>query len=275
MARQLKPTAITEADISLYLKDADDFQFEMEIFRLCQTNRFGASHGGIYFDPDLGKDRQYDIRARGQNGNCVVKLAVECKNLRNNNPLIVSRVPRLLSESTHNVIKSQEHLSENHPVPLGQSPIFRQHEPVGKSTVQLGRALSSNEWVTGDEEVYVKWTQAIASATELVGNSGHEYCSTGIIPTYVYVQPVLVVANNTLWVADYSDEGILLDRPKPTERCELYLGKKIGPFLPLNTQCTFTHLLIFTKSGFADYLKEFEGFPDKWRDIFGSQYKSV
>lgn len=275
MARQLKPEAITETDISLYLKDADDFQFEIDIFRVCQMNRFYASHGGIYFDPNLNKDRQYDIRAEARNGNCVVKLAVECKNLRSNNPLIVSRVPRLMIESTHAVVKSEEYISFTHNFDPGRSVLYRSSNPVGKSTVQLGRAANKDEWVTSDEEAYEKWTQAIASATELVREAGFEYTRTNIKPTYVFVQPVLVVADGTLWTADYTEDGTLIDKPRTTEVCDLYLGKKIGPFAPLNTQYTFTHLNIFTKTGFAAYLKEFGGFPDKWRDIFGNYYKSM
>jgi hypothetical protein len=85
---KLNTKPIEAADLSEYLKSDDDFQFELEIFRSCLKG--GASsveHGGTYQNPVTKKDRQFDIRMAVQKEQCLLKLAIECKNLKTNFPL--------------------------------------------------------------------------------------------------------------------------------------------------------------------------------------------
>src|SRR5437763_15331085 len=98
MAKQFSDKAISCSDNSEYLKSQDDFAFELEILRSCQVGGFEVRHGGAYQDPVTRKDRQFDIRLMHHKDRSVVKLAIECKNLKPNFPLLVSRIPRLLEE---------------------------------------------------------------------------------------------------------------------------------------------------------------------------------
>src|SRR5437660_6758910 len=106
MAKQLKDEAIRSSDISEYLQSEDDFAFELEVLRSCQVGGFEVRHGGAYQDPVTRKDRQFDIRLMGHKDRSVIKLAIECKNLKPNFPLLVSRIPRLPEESVHDIVLS-------------------------------------------------------------------------------------------------------------------------------------------------------------------------
>ena len=103
---KLDNAPITKEDLLSYLTTADDFQFEIDVFRSClEKDRF-AEHGGTYQDPLTGKDRQFDIRMKITKGPCILRLAVECKNLKPNYPLLVSRVPRRREESYHQAVRT-------------------------------------------------------------------------------------------------------------------------------------------------------------------------
>src|ERR1700722_12346696 len=94
-------------DIGQYLSDRDDFDLELFAYRTLKAHGWFAELGGTYADPVLGKPRQYDVRARirfSQGIERELYLAVECKSLTKENPLVVSRVPRPIRESLHDVI---------------------------------------------------------------------------------------------------------------------------------------------------------------------------
>ena len=67
--------------------------------------------------------------------------------------------------------------------------------------------------VSGDGDVFEKWSQALASADDLVARASdaHERHGTSMFLTAVL--PVLVVSDGTLWAADYSEEGGLQREP--------------------------------------------------------------
>jgi hypothetical protein len=131
---------ITADDLSKYL-ETSDFQLELDVFNSLASRGMQPSHAGTYTDPVTAKDRQYDIRAEINHGICSLKLAVECKNLKENLPLLISQVPRMIDESYHEVILGRRH---SHPVESGdiyraRNQIFHSRKPVGKSATQVGK----------------------------------------------------------------------------------------------------------------------------------------
>src|SRR5580700_9207711 len=92
-------TAITAADISDYLASADDFAFEREVYSVAKGLGFHTQHAALYIDPVTGKPRQFDVRASIAPGQNKVALAIECKSLTMDFPLLVSCVPRETNES--------------------------------------------------------------------------------------------------------------------------------------------------------------------------------
>ena len=275
---KFRPEPIKQADITEYLENSDDLQFEINIFRLCKRHGFNAVHGGTYQDPITERDRQFDIRAYKTHESCVIHLAVECKNLRPNYPLMVSRVPRLREESYHEILISKRTLHDardpritnrryKHP-----RTIFMQGNLVGKATTQIGRAFGNGDIISGDSEVYEKWSQAIASSFDLVQSSSCDdppRLANDVKASIV--QPMLVVANDTLWVVDYDAEGKTIEDPKKVNDCELYLDKALSGKLAHPTY-HFSHLLVFTETGFELYLQKLTEREEVWLSLFPEHY---
>src|SRR5439155_5868652 len=161
--------------------------------------------------------RQFDIRTQLTKGICTLKLAIECKNLKPSFPLLVSRMPRRAEESYHEVLLSsaaryREFLLKNVATSADHQQVkslFQPREFVGKATVQIGRS-SSGDFVTNDAEVFEKWSQAIGSAFDLIATSATDHQVIGSASAATVVFPILVVTDQTLWVADYSTESEML-----------------------------------------------------------------
>src|ERR1700743_2097038 len=97
---------ITSRKIAEYLDAPDDFDLDLFAHREITSRGWLAHHGGTYKDQVTGKIRQYDIRGicRFSHGT-YVSLAVECKSLSKENPIVLSRVPRSSLDSYHNITK--------------------------------------------------------------------------------------------------------------------------------------------------------------------------
>ena len=273
MAKQLVDKPIGVADLSEYLKSDDAFAFELEILRSClKEGGFNVEHGGAYRDPVTGKDRQFDIRLSISKERSVVRLAVECKNLKANFPLMVSRVPRRQEENFHDIVISVRPLPGNPAMGKtsrvvrahGTSVVFEEKKPVVKSTTQVGRTRNG-DLVSDDSEVYEKWSQAIGSAFDLVRSAGRDWGLVHDNAAATVIFPVLVVPDKTLWTVDYEANGKQLGNPRELDYCELYLGKTFA-----DLQYTASHLLIFTKTKFDGYLDRLAVNDKYWQLLFPS-----
>jgi hypothetical protein len=90
---KLRKDPITAQDLTDFVNADSDFDFETRVLKHLREDGFTCSHSGTYRDPVMDKIRQYDIRAQKDRGGLTLALAVECKNLRPNNPLLLSAVP--------------------------------------------------------------------------------------------------------------------------------------------------------------------------------------
>lgn len=270
---KLDSQPITAAGLSDYLKSSDDFQFELEVLQSCLEADSSAEHGGTYQDPVTNKDRQFDIRMSVRQGSCILRLAIECKNLRTNFPLLVSRVPRRQEESFHEVIISRRQSAKIQCVPT----LYESNQMVGKSTRQVGvqernKSQSTREFESKDTEVYEKWTQAIAYAFELVWRAIEDYQTTGFCAATV-ILPILIVPDKTLWVVDYSEKGKVQDQPALDDECSHFHGKDISvrALDRRDMDYRISHLQIFTKPGFDGYLNRLTN-RKFWDRIFPSDF---
>ena len=257
---KLHPEAINVADIEKYLKDSDDFQLELHVFRSCQAAGMHTSHGGTYKDPVSGIHRQYDVRAFWSRKNTYLRMAIECKATRTNCPLLISRIPRENVESRHYSLITSDALSIQRAKVEPLQTFFPVGKQVGKSTAQIGRTESSpHRLISNDAELFGKWTQAIASAHELVQKALLDCSRDPKLPyAATTIQPILVISDDTLWVADHGSDGARLDPPHQVDNCSLYLGIDV-PFTVKKEEESYpiTHLLIYTKSGFDAFLQKF------------------
>lgn len=281
MARARDQT-VTQQDLAEYLATQDDFALELYIYRLARELGLQASHGGTYTDPLTGKPRQYDVRASANIGNHLIALAIECKSLRVSYPLLISRVPRAERESFHAVIDSREappgSLGIREPLApdcevlildAGQS-LYTVGEPVGKSTAQVGRN-ERGELISADAEVFDKWSQALSSAGELIEYAEDAYERHGFRHFYTCVLPILVVSDDVLWIADYSEDGVLLGDPQQVGEATIFVDRYHSApagFRGFRFRCPMSHLHVFTRSAVRGFLEQVSKPGQLWESIF-------
>ncbi len=252
---------IKAENITQYLDDRDDFDLELFAFRTLKAHGWFPELGGTYVDPVLGKPRQYDVRARirfSQGIERELYLAVECKSLTKENPLVVSCVPRPIRESLHDVIirRNRKEIGDKiFEVVASQANDFRLYgadEMVGKSATQI-RWDRSGKLTASDAETYDKWAQALASAAELVETAANREVNHKTI--FAFVMPVLLVNDGTLWTVDYDAEG-KRGAPKPATDAVLFVDRKVelkGRTRPYTYH--LSHLHIYTRTSFERMLR--------------------
>jgi hypothetical protein len=259
---KLKTAAITEAELTEYLDHTSDFAFELRTLKQFKSRGFSCEHGGTYIDPTLGKPREFDIRARRQNEGLHVALSVECKNVRENYPLLVTTVPRAPHEAFHQLIHSTpprsstgkywRTLSVHGPISR-----YRVGDCVGKHCVQVGRLDQNGSPLSGsDSDMYSRWEQALSSAAELVA----EATRRGDVMQEAYVSlvvPVVVVPTGRLWRAEYDSSGNRLRAPEQCDRVSIYAGRTYhadgaGEKVPI----ALSHFEIVTTEGLPDLMDE-------------------
>lgn len=269
--------SITADDLAEYVATRDDFNLELYVYRTARELGLSATHGGTYEDPITNKPRQYDVRASGRIGNQFrIALAIECKSLRPSYPLLVSRIPRSEKESFHEVIVARQPgrsryglidaFSSSIAFPYrGLESIYTPGEQVGKSTAQVGRN-ERGELTSGDSEVFDKWSQALSSAADLINQARDAHDEFGVEIFFSCVLPVLVIADETLWVADYSEMGALVQGPIQVAQTTVFVDRKYSD--KLATTCTLSHLHIYTRSQVRDLLTAVAGPGPMWQEIF-------
>lgn len=240
-----KPLTITKTDITEFLSNESDFAFEMRVLHKLRVGvELNCEHGGTYIDPITQKARQFDIRARGEASPFSLRLAVECKNLRDTSPLLLHAVERTSEEAFHELIVRQT----NHPFRVVRVKDYEStYEPkafVAKSTDQVARR-DDGGFKRGDADVYDKIAQAVSSTHDLVMEA-----VKGGKDAAIAVIPMLVVPDNRLWQANYSANGNQLGEVREVEYAALFLNRTWemttgGVFRP---PYTLSHMEIVTLS---------------------------
>ena len=261
---KLRDTPIGVADLEEFVREHDDFSLELDLFQHALQLNTNAEHGGTYVDPVTGRHRQFDLRIRIEAPNKLLLLAVECKNIGKNNPLLVSRIPRERDEAFHEVLHSYSHRAPGSipGLPRDQAEVLKVSDqgglypagrPVGKSTAQVGRTLQG-ELTSADSESYEKWSQAMSSAHDLVDRAVRGCELTQTRSCLAVVLPVLVLGDQTLWTADYSASGSPIGQPKQAEEAELFVDRSY--FVGKQIRYRISHLHIFTRSRFREFLSD-------------------
>tara|TARA_R110002095_G_scaffold51046_1_gene44680 strand:- start:1790 stop:2686 length:897 start_codon:yes stop_codon:yes gene_type:complete len=280
---KLKTDSIAQADLIDFLDNHSDFSFELQVLNTLMDNGFSCEHGGSYEDKATKKAREYDIRATRVVDKNFLRLAVECKNLRPNFPLLISCVPRREEEAFHEIVISvnpEKHQLEEPPeiyspamlaqsknVRLtGEHTHYRAGEPVGKSCHQVGRLVGqkSNDIFATDSDVYAKWSQALSSAddlTYLACTDGND--RTGDLALSL-VFPILVVPNGQLWITEYDSDGNRLKNPETINRCSYFVNLSYfhhGGFT--GNELTISHLEFVTVDGLVEFIASIIGDEQK------------
>jgi hypothetical protein len=205
-------------------------------------------------------------------------LAVECKNLRPEVPLIISGLPRTPDEAFVDLVRSVTgHHKRGSATIVGSSSVTRRatgqecfYPPaqfVGKSLVRV--RIEKNGPVTlGDSEIYDKWSQALSSAIALVHNACDQSRKDCVQSVFTAVLPAVVVPDGTLWTLEYKQDATAASPPSIIHECALFLGKNIVVGYPqLEHRFIFSHLHFFTLTGFASFLSKMAINDLAWKSL--------
>lgn len=267
---KLKGKPILEADLLEYLSAYSDFSFELAVLKMLRDCELHCEHGGHYEDPVTAKSREFDIRARKTIGKYRVRMAIECKNIRENFPVLVSCIPRHEQESYHQIALVREptessrfslidlHQSRATILSIrGQHSLYLPNELVGKSTVQVGRAVD-NTISTNDAELFEKWGQCLSSASDLVENAYWDGGREDEEDHYFSaVLPFVVVPNGRLWMVSYDEQGSRVSDPIAANRCSCFIDKQyeMGSGVA-NAHMSLSHVEIVTFDGMLSFVEE-------------------
>lgn len=260
--------SITAEQIKGVVAADDDFGHEMRVGNLLNTLNYGIRdvtigdpvHGEAYEDPKLQKTRQFDFRCQLVAGRQNISLAVECKNLNPDLPLVICGRARTDRESCHSVISHETVVVKTSKV-RGSSSIYKPHDFVGKSVLRLKtkeRKLCSE----GDSEIYDRWAQALASSHDLVLDAARKPNSI------TFIMPMVVVPNGSLWTVCYNGNGDIEGEPKQVNQCEFHVAHKIGVY---NTFYLVTHIHFLTLDGLKETITKLAIWDNPiWGKIFSA-----
>jgi hypothetical protein len=253
---KLKADEIGSKDILEFLRDESDFSFEMQVLHKMDEMGFDCQHGGTYTDPITNKRREFDIRAKYRQDKLFLSIAMECKNIRANCPLLVSCVKRRKSEAFHDLIifekvKSQFSSLESPIAMRIKSSLYAANTSVAKRVEQVGRAQNGS-MIGNDTDTFDKLSQAVNSAYDLIENMALYKDETFIH----FVLPAIVVPDNRLWRVDYSNTGKQLTAAVQATDCSLFMNQpwKIERGIFGDIWYTLSHLEIITFSALPNYV---------------------
>jgi len=274
---------ITPSDVRKVVTDEDDFGHEMRVGALLQiTPAIEFEHGGTYKDEVTGKPRQFDFRCSLRKETALLSLAVECKNLSVEAPLVMSGTWRRKKEAFHDLIESRTGRFEmGSTITVGLSSITRRSQSedsfyppkkfVGKSLLRI-KTSKNVPVAVPDADIYDRWAQALASAIDLARGAcdlskkfqrAHVFCA---------VLPIVVVANGALWTVTYDEKGDILGDPTTVSNCELYVGRSITlGQKPIAHRFSFTHVHFFTLDGFDSFLSRMTMNEKAWAKLFNTE----
>ena len=269
----LKPDPIQVADLEEYLNSSSDFAFELQVLEKLNSIGLECKHSGLYEDPITGKPREFDIRASWSKEYMRISAGVECKNIRENYPLVAHCTERTQNESFHNLVAT---LGKNRTVIHGYGSVdfgasaqrirvdnafYPPANFVAKSVDQVGRREHNGEITASDGSAYEKMSQAVHSAYDLLHQAHFAEVNERLL---TFVLPILVVPDDRLWSVKYDSSGARLGKPELVDRISLYVGQDwcIGQEFPEKPSSsdfetyTLSHLEIVTVSQLDNFLSK-------------------
>jgi hypothetical protein len=170
---------------------------------------------------------------------------VECKNVRENYPLLVSAVPRKKNEAYHDVIIIHPQRGNSTEIrEIKGSSIYKGDEMVGKALAHVGVTERKGELTGDDSETFARIHQAINSAEELIIEAMRDASP----PFIRVIVPVVVVPEGRLFQAEYDSTGSLTRSPYPVKQATLFLDHAWSHEKGIEGKLyyTMTHLHIVT-----------------------------
>lgn len=235
--------AIETKDVASYISSGSTFSFELKTLKVLSDNNYVCDHAGTYVDPITKKYRQFDIRAHREfSSGLRIALAVECKNISKESPLLAHCVPRRENETYHSLIKGDfvagiDGVQNRLPTEVtlrkfsGANSIYSRGRDVCKSLSQIWeeREGQSPARVIGkDGELHEKWNQALSSCDDLIESEVRYYEGAKNVSygDRAIVMPVLVVPDETLWVTFFTEDGTWSKEIANVKRVSFYVDRE-------------------------------------------------
>jgi hypothetical protein len=127
---------------------------------------------------------------------------------------------------------------------------------VGKSLLQL-KKKEGKYTRTRDIEIYEKWSQALASAVDLVDAAGRNATAAANQHIFTFVIPVVVLPDDTLWKVEYDINGKIIQDLRPSNEIQFFVAHGASPSIEPGDSSDpylFSHLHFVTLTGFAALL---------------------
>lgn len=284
-------TQITADIITDLARNADDLAFELRIGRDIRSHALRAAdrkievhvaHAQTYVDFRTGVERQFDYQCRLRLEWRWLNLAVECKNLAAESPVVVCGQERHVSESFHDLVfagrgtlttSDRSVVYRNTDVSelarVGGSDLYPAGQFAGKSVFRPRPARSKEEKAQGgfvvskDREEYDAWNQAVGSAADMAKRSNRFFRTDGAGPTGFFSSvtlPVMVVPDGTLWRVLFDEAGAVVGAAEPVDEVTLFRDHAVPisdrNIPPISFTTRFSHIHFFTASGLGLFLHQ-------------------
>ncbi len=276
------------------IKDESNFSFEMRNLEHLSNAGFKCLHSGIYIDPYQEINREFDIRAfKTLEGRKHLALAVECKNISTDLPLIIHSTKIEINDRTHSLMVNYSGIKNDQKkgqityipeIPISRRPdsfcheishkvkedgnifpsLYSDFEYVGRSMDKLKSKNVDKKTVyyLGDEEIFPKFSQCQNSLVDFIDKAALEENENGIHQFGLF--PILIVPNNALWEQRYNSNGTKAEEIFRTDRIPFCINKTYGKELNKLTPSYFVNFIeIVTEIGFINLLKILKGEEDR------------
>ncbi len=281
---KLSKEPIGEKQLTEFLDEYSDFSFELRVLNKLHELSFACEHGGSYHDSVTEKPREFDIRATKDLDERILRLAVECKNLREYFPLLVSCPPRRDEEAFHEIVLSWH--PDNKPpfattdafaIPAfeqlstsvrmtGTYSLYPRQKPVGKSCQQVGKT-GDEEITYTDSDVYKKWSQALSSAYDLTYQASRDASERTEDRCLSLVFPILVIPDGRLWSVEFDAAGNRLTKPRQIGRVSYFVDLTHSHIFS-GENMTVSHLEFVTLTGLTNFVNELCGTEENTNRAF-------
>lgn len=279
---------VTTASLKIAVQNEDDFGHEMRVRKILESAHWAeVSHGWTYLDPQEQKPRQFDLRLKVHHKaweRCI-QLAVECKNLSPDAPLVISGTSRSVEESFHEYILSENALNSgigggrpghNSGVRRSSSPnsVYVSGQFVGKSLMRFKPdPKDPAKLVRGavqESEIYGRWSQALASANDLCKAAPRYGLGPAPDRATTMTIPCVVVPDGTLWACFYDSDGNLKSDPVPRDEVHFFVNHAIEVNLLLfDDKVALTHIHFLTVTGLKTFIEDLNAnVPHIWNRWF-------
>jgi hypothetical protein len=262
-------TAINQNDIEEFIQSKSDFGFEIKVKQAVSELGIIPLHGGTYDDPTTQKTREYDFRFTYCRDNIYLHAAVECKNISEFSPVLISCLPRSEIESQLRIfictatksLKSKVQTNMTYGLAGRFSPFdienpsrYRVGEACGKAVNQVIKNKDGS-FSGRDAEVFDKWSQAISSLITYsqeyrnVKSSEYEY------ELHVFM-PFIVIPDNRLWAVVYDNHGNIEIPVRQVDNIGVFMDKNYNTInyqeLP---ELKISHIEFMTISGLKTFIR--------------------